>query len=117
MKQEVWLDVMVSACFSHVMPEIELQESLAGFRKVPKTGVIYVMDEASKAGYCAATAQEWATQLSLANCFSEELLELSVFLLEISCILCQTWQHDLHHPSHGSSSPCNAYEFYQPHVR
>lgn len=37
-----------------------LQESLAGFRKVPKTGVIYVMDEASKAGYCAATAQEWA---------------------------------------------------------
>ena len=37
------------------------QESLAGFRKVPKTGVIYVMDEASKAGYCAATAQEWAT--------------------------------------------------------
>lgn len=27
---------------------------------MPKTGVIYVMDEASKAGYCAATAQEWA---------------------------------------------------------
>ena len=58
------------------LTELELQESLAGFRKVPKTGVIYVMDEASKAGYCAATAQEWATQLSLA-CFSlEEVLAL-----------------------------------------
>ncbi|CAK9115215.1 Aspartate aminotransferase (AspAT) (Transaminase A) [Durusdinium trenchii] len=38
----------------------EEMESLAGFRKVPKTGVIYVMDEASKAGYCAQTAQQWA---------------------------------------------------------
>ncbi|CAE7448480.1 aspC [Symbiodinium natans] len=33
---------------------------LTGFRKVPKTGVIYVMDEASKAGYSASTAQVWA---------------------------------------------------------
>jgi len=41
-------------------PNEKEMESLAGFRKVPKTGVIYVMDEASKAGYCAATAQEWA---------------------------------------------------------
>lgn len=41
-------------------PNAKEMESLAGFRKVPKTGVIYVMDEASKAGYCAATAQEWA---------------------------------------------------------
>ena len=78
------------------MPEIELQESLAGFRKVPKTGVIYVMDEASKAGYCAATAQEWATQLSLAICFwggpgTMFFLESDVFNAM------QTCHHDLHY--------------------
>ncbi|CAK0829325.1 unnamed protein product, partial [Prorocentrum cordatum] len=31
-----------------------------GFREVPKTGVIYVMDQAAQAGYSAATASEWA---------------------------------------------------------
>eukprot|EP00392_Amoebophrya_sp_AT5.2_P001735 g1737.t1 len=33
---------------------------IPGFRKVPKTGVIYVMDEAAKQGYSAATAHLWA---------------------------------------------------------
>ena len=33
---------------------------LTGFRRVPKTGVIFVMDEASKAGYSGLTAHEWA---------------------------------------------------------
>mmetsp|Transcript_68944 Transcript_68944/g.121894 ORF Transcript_68944/g.121894 Transcript_68944/m.121894 type:complete len:586 (+) Transcript_68944:52-1809(+) len=34
--------------------------STPGFRQVPKTGVIFVMDEAAKSGYNAATAHEWA---------------------------------------------------------
>lgn len=33
---------------------------IPGFRQVPKTGVIYVMDEAAKHGYSAATAPQWA---------------------------------------------------------
>ena len=33
---------------------------LTGFRRVPKTGVIFVMDEASKAGYSGLTAHEWS---------------------------------------------------------
>ncbi|CAD7971510.1 unnamed protein product [Amoebophrya sp. A120] len=33
---------------------------IPGFRQVPKTGVIYVMDEAAKVGYSAQTAHEWA---------------------------------------------------------
>ena len=58
-----------------------LQESLAGFRKVPKTGVIYVMDEASKAGYCAATAQEWAICSDLLHVFVNVLSYDFLFLL------------------------------------
>ena len=57
-----------------------LQESLAGFRKVPKTGVIYVMDEASKAGYCAATAQEWAIPSDYLHVFCFLIFFLSVRL-------------------------------------
>ncbi|CAJ1372648.1 unnamed protein product [Effrenium voratum] len=38
----------------------EMGQLLPGFREVPKTGVIFVMDEASKAGYSGASAAEWA---------------------------------------------------------
>lgn len=34
--------------------------NIPGFREVPKTGVIYVMDQAAQHGYTAATAREWA---------------------------------------------------------
>jgi len=34
--------------------------AIPGFREVPKTGVIYIMDQAAKCGYSAATAHEWA---------------------------------------------------------
>ena len=46
--------------FQKTAEEQEPQLPVAGFRVVPKTGVIYVMDEAAKAGYCALTAKEWA---------------------------------------------------------
>ncbi|CAD7972484.1 unnamed protein product [Amoebophrya sp. A25] len=38
----------------------QLPAATPGFRQVPKTGVIYVMDEAAKHGYSAATAHQWA---------------------------------------------------------
>jgi len=34
--------------------------AIPGFREVPKTGVIYIMDQAARHGYSAATAVEWA---------------------------------------------------------
>mmetsp|Transcript_133711 Transcript_133711/g.337808 ORF Transcript_133711/g.337808 Transcript_133711/m.337808 type:complete len:593 (+) Transcript_133711:37-1815(+) len=34
--------------------------SIPGFREVAKTGVIYVMDQAARAGYSAASAHQWA---------------------------------------------------------
>lgn len=33
---------------------------IPGFREVPKTGVIYVMDQAAQCGYSLATAHQWA---------------------------------------------------------
>lgn len=38
----------------------EESTGVPGFRVVPKTGVIYVMDQAAQCGYNAATAHEWA---------------------------------------------------------
>mmetsp|Transcript_33860 Transcript_33860/g.78737 ORF Transcript_33860/g.78737 Transcript_33860/m.78737 type:complete len:595 (+) Transcript_33860:132-1916(+) len=34
--------------------------AVPGFREVPKTGVIYVMDQAAKSGYSLSTAHEWS---------------------------------------------------------
>lgn len=40
--------------------ESKENQSIPGFREVPKTGVIYVMDKAAQNGYNSATAHEWA---------------------------------------------------------
>lgn len=40
--------------------ETDASPSVPGFREVPRTGVIYVMDKAAQCGYAASTAHEWA---------------------------------------------------------
>merc|ERR1719203_850278 len=41
-------------------PAEEPPACIPGFREVAKTGVIYVMDQAARCGYSAATAHRWA---------------------------------------------------------
>mmetsp|Transcript_67677 Transcript_67677/g.195966 ORF Transcript_67677/g.195966 Transcript_67677/m.195966 type:complete len:586 (-) Transcript_67677:93-1850(-) len=53
-------DTTVTATKTGATAPEEAAPSIPGFREVPKTGVIYVMDQAARHGYSAATAHEWA---------------------------------------------------------